>query len=180
MKKILFAILALMLVLVSASAMAVVDEPEGFNYECQNFYDDESYFTIEKWMFNDVEGDYVLMEQSSLYGYYEIDVTGDLHNATWISHRNFNSLLVVAGDETSSSDEMTPANIFMFGGWTGDVSSEEEITHLTFCGKRSTGSSDSSTALSAKPQHGVPEFPSLALGVVLLFGTLSIVALRKK
>jgi len=172
MKKIfVFALMAIMLV---SAVMAESSENkcdtnwfcnQGLTLECQDFYDNSNYYTIAKWSYDGKE--YVLEEQNNLYRYYNIDVTGALLNANWISDPRIESVLVKLGDERIEFD----------GGVEGTVKTDDkEISHITFCGYKSGRSSSISLATTGS---GVPEFPGLAVGAAVAVATLGLVFLRK-
>jgi hypothetical protein len=139
----------------------------GFNCECQNFYNDSHYYTIEKWSFNSCKKDYVLEEENTKYKYYNINVDGNLKGADWTSSPEVVSVLVKAGKETVEFD----------GGLSGSVNTtKKDISHITFCGYKSN---DGGCTGSDCGSNGVPEFPKLSVVAAVLVVALGIVFLRK-
>jgi hypothetical protein len=139
---------------------------EGFNCECQNFYNSTDYVAVEKWAY-DGEKDYVLKEEKILYNYFNIHVTGDLKEADWTSSPEIYSVLVKAGNERVEFD----------GGLSGSVDSIKDISHVTFC-KYNDGSNGGCTGANCG-SNGVPEFPAFSIGAAVLVVTLGLVFLRK-
>lgn len=138
---------------------------EGFNCECQNFYNSSKYYAIQKWSFRDQKGDYVLDEKNNLYSYYNIDVNGDMKGANWTANPCVISVLVKAGNDKISFD----------GGLSGSVyTSKKDISHITFCGYRSGDNGGNNGG-----NNGVPEFPAFSVVIAVFIATLGIMYIRK-
>jgi hypothetical protein len=137
---------------------------EGFNCECQNFYNDSDYYAIEKFAINDGEDDYSSDEANSLYSYFNIDVTGYLKAANWTSNPAVYSVLVKAGNDREEFN----------GGTSGSVDSKKDISHITFCGYRTNNGGGDDGG-----DNGVPVFPGVTIGAAVLVVTLGLVFIRK-
>ncbi|MFH1174372.1 MAG: hypothetical protein V1725_04520 [archaeon] len=138
---------------------------EGFNCECQNFYNDAQYQAIEKWSYDSSEGDYVVDEANPTYDYFDIDVTGGLNAANWTSTPDVTSVLVKAGNE----------RIEYAGSASGEVSSRKDISHITFCNHNNGNNGGGNGG-----GNGVPEFSPIAIGAAIVITTGGLVILRKK
>jgi hypothetical protein len=145
---------------------------EGFNNECQNFYNDSHYYVIEKWSFNVIQckskDSYKIDETNPLYSYFNIHVNGNLKSANWTSNPSVESVLVKSGN-----------NVVKFnGGLSGSVTSSKDISHITFCGHKISGGDGGCTGADCG-SNGVPEFPGVAVGAAVLVATLGLIVLRK-
>jgi hypothetical protein len=139
-----------------------INNNQGFNYECSNFFNDANYYSIVKWKYDVSSGDYVVEEENHIYRFYITNVFGDLNEANWTSSIDTGSVLVKAGSDTFSFE----------GGRSGMVNSTKDISHVTLCGYR-TGNGGNGNG------NGVPEFSSLGLIAAVLSVTLGMVFLRK-
>jgi hypothetical protein len=136
----------------------------GIRTECKNFYNgDTHYYAIAKWEYNEALGDYAFAEGSSLYNYFNLDVTGTLEEADWSSNVEVVSVLVKSGNERVAFD----------GGLSGTVNSSQNIGHITFCGYRTSNGGGNGGG------NGVPEFPAWTLGIAVLVVALGLVFIRK-
>jgi hypothetical protein len=140
----------------------------NFNSECQNFYGNSRYYTIEKWTFNDESNAYELEQENGLYNRFNIDVIGNREIANWNSNNNIKSVLAV-GDASESFE----------GGFSGLINNTQNVNHITFCGYNNGNNGGSIVKTSNGPSNGVPEFPAFSIGAAVLVVTLGLVFLRK-
>ncbi len=138
---------------------------QGFDCECQNFYNDSDYRAVAKWVFEN--DDYEIDEQNPAYSYIHTDVTGDLKSANWTSNNTVYSLLVKAGNDQEEFD----------GGTQGWVYSSKDISHITFCKYVHTNGGGGCANGNC---NGVPEFSTLTFGAAIMIGAMGLIYLRKK
>jgi hypothetical protein len=135
-----------------------------FNTQCQNFYGDSKYFTIEEWNYN--EG-FLMGTENTVYSRFDIAVSGIPTSAQWTSNTyEVKSVIAKSGEEMTSFE----------GGLSGSVDNAQDIDTLIFCGYNS--GKNKNMQLSA-PTNGVPEFPAYSIGAAVLVVTLGLVFLRR-
>jgi hypothetical protein len=177
-KLILFLALAFIM---AGSAMAVkpteVPKPkpfcgnEGFDCECQNFYNSTDYYSIAKFEpkpapCTSAATSYFIAEQNTLYDYYDITVNGTAKSVSWTSDPDVYSALVKAGNDW----------VEYLGGKGSATSAKKAISHVTFCGKKNSNGGCTGPNCG---NNGVPEFSLLTLGIATVAVTAGLVYLRK-
>ncbi len=149
---------------------------QGFDCECQNFYNDSDYRAVAKWAYG--ESDYALEIKNPNYNYITTNVTGDLNQASYDSDNGnyaveVYSVLVKAGNERTE-----------YLGTSGDITSVQDISHITFCtiyySGDGNGGSNGGGGCSNGNCNGVPEFSTVTLGAAIIIGALGLVYLRKR
>ena len=170
-KAFMFVILALFLVsgVIATTSITCADKDKkgdkdnnGFNNECQKYFNDKNYFPLAKFDYNG--HGYTLIEQSSDYDSYTIDVSGTSKKADWTSNPNVYSVLVTEGKK----------EVQFNGGLSGTITSNRDnISHITFCAKKTSGGGTGGVP------SGVPEFSLLTMGIAVIAVSLGLVFLRK-
>jgi hypothetical protein len=138
---------------------------EGFNCECQNFYNSNDYEAVAK--FEYIGEEYEEDEINPLYDYFVFDIDGNLSYVDWTSNPAVYSVLAKWGNETVEFD----------GGFSGSFESTgKDISHITFCKMKTNGGCTGPDC----GENGVPEFPAYSIGAAVLVVTLGLVFLRRE
>ncbi|MGV8162102.1 MAG: hypothetical protein ACP5N2_02070 [Candidatus Nanoarchaeia archaeon] len=146
-----------------------------FESICQDFYDDDKYYTLATWAYDVDTKAFVNVNQNKIYRYFDIQAEGTQNLINWKSDYKIRSIVVTAGD---SKMEMPGQRI-------GTIESKDNVDYIAFCGKKSTKSEPSVGVCpgdgcdSTNDSNGVPVFPGLAAGAAILVVTLGLIFIRK-